>query len=412
MRIGLVLIFVFLMVVRVDAQENACSPATGKPLLIGAVFPPETLLNREAAAPYRGMVAMVDAVNACGGVAGRPVEVVYIPASNVADAQSAVAVLQDQVSLIVGSGLTVISEVLADEAGADTFLYWEVSEALDNPHAYALSPHPNNFQLGMLAAAFVEAEIPALLADGEPLRVGLINEDRLRAEHIADGVSDGLDQPPSMREMYATRETNGYRLALRAREETMNVIVLAAFETGADRLWYDMREADANLAAWVQVGGDQFRENVCDRIGNTDSLISVSAIGAVNEHYRTETLGELYELYRANYEEQTGREPGERADLAASGMLILLRGVLPAVEGDYTSENIQQAAQAASDVRGLMGESWSPAADTYFNQAAVAIIQQRQNGEFCTISPEFAVTCALPLQSFPTWRDRVKMSSC
>ena len=73
------------------AQDNptACVPAAGGPLRIGAVFPAQTVLTASAMTPYRGVVAMVAAVNACGGVGGRPVELVNVSANNRDSARAA-----------------------------------------------------------------------------------------------------------------------------------------------------------------------------------------------------------------------------------------------------------------------------------------------------------------------------------
>ena len=74
---------------------------------------------------------------------------------------------------------------------------------------------------------------------------------------------------------------------------------------------------------------------------------------------------------------------------------------------------VQAAASHTQSARaGLMSEGWSLNPETYVNDAAVAVITQRQNGAFCTLLPDTIATCSQPLQSFPTWRDRAKMSSC
>jgi hypothetical protein len=190
-------------------------------------------------------------------------------------------------------------------------------------------------------------------------------------------------------------------------------VIVAAFERHADRLWYQLREADANLAAWVQVGGDNYRHNMCSRIGNTDGIISVSAAGTVNDEYRLVTFPAFYDLYRSAYEEQFQRTPSERADLAASGMLILLRGILPYVDGNFTPNTILAATNTITGVgNGLMSESWNLDTDTWINRAAVAVVAQQQDGAFCTLAPDAVATCLQPLQILPTWRERARTSSC
>jgi hypothetical protein len=61
-----------------------------------------------------------------------------------------------------------------------------------------------------------------------------------------------------------------------------------------------MRQADANVKAWIQVGIANYRLNTCNRLGNTDGLISISMIDEVNADYRRR-IGSLYEEYVATY---------------------------------------------------------------------------------------------------------------
>jgi hypothetical protein len=192
------------------------------------------------------------------------------------------------------------------------------------------------------------------------------------------------------------------------REENINIVVIVAFENDTDRLWYDLREADANIKAWVQVGDADYRLNTCDRLGNTDGLISVSTTGAVNTDYRL-SFDPIYEKYLGWYGEYFASAPDEKADLAASGVYLLLRHVLPQITGDWTTENIR-AAMTSTEVlppAGLMGEGLFIPENMGENGYAVAVAQQRQNNQFCTISPSSIATCSQPLQSLPTWRERV-----
>jgi ABC-type branched-subunit amino acid transport system substrate-binding protein len=397
----------------VSAQVNDCVPAQGEPLRIGAVFPPETLFGTDAADPYRGVQAMVAAVNACGGLAGRPVALVLALAGNYEEAVVAADTLSGVVPVVVGSGSAVVGDALTSAAGGDRFFYWEVSEPQDKPHAYALSPRPNSRQLGGQAAILVDTAIRVLLDDVQPLRVALVYEDNLRAQAVAAGVLPALGEPPVIEHLVRGRSTSNYQLAVQMREQQINVVILAAFEHHADLLWSQLREADANLTAWVQVGGDQDRFNMCERMGNVDGIISISAAGTASEDYRPAALGAVYAAYRTAYDGQFQRWPSERADLAASGMYMLLREILPVVRGDYTPATIQQAAVHTTGAgTALMGEGWTLDPLTWTNQAAAAIVSQRQNHAFCTLAPAAAATCDRPLQLLPTWRERARDGSC
>lgn len=397
----------------VAAQVDACVPAQGEPLRIGVVFPPDTLFGTDAADPYRGVQAMVTAVNGCGGVAGRPVELVFAPAGNYETARSAVGALRGQAAVIVGSGSAVVSDVLVQAAGEDSFFYWEISEPLDSPHAYALSPRPNNQQIGAQAAAFVQSSVRALLPNAQTLRVALVYEDNQRGRALAAGITQALDEPPVIEYLLTEGRADGYRIAVQMREQRVNVVMVAAFGPDADALWSDMRRADANVTAWVQVGGDQYRHDLCARLGNADGVMAISAAGAVSADYRQTATGPVYDAYVAAYEALFQRLPEARADLAASGMYVLLREILPRADGSYTPAAIQRAAaNTVSTGTALMGEGWSVSAQTWANQQAVTLAAQQQNGTFCTVAPALLATCGLEFQPMPTWRDRARAPAC
>lgn len=415
MRILITVLFIAMLCGGAAAGEEACVPAQGDPVRIGMVFPPDTLFGSLAADSYQGAAAMAEAINVCGGVAGRPVALVGASAANRNAALAAVDALSHDVPVVVGSGMAVVSDVLAQAAGEDTFFYWEVSEPLDAPHAYALAARPNNAQLGAQAAAYVNSDVVALLDETQQLNVALVYEDNARARAVADGVRQALAAPPLIDQSVTTSGREGYQLAVRMREQRVNVAIVVVFERDADRLWVDLRQADANLTAWVQVGGDQYRHNICSRIGNTDGIVSISAAGPISQAYREMTAGPVYAAYLDAYENLFGHAPGEKADLAASGMYVLLREILPQVaDDDYTPAAVQQAAASATSAvdSALMGEGWAADPVTWTNQAAVAVVAQQQNGAFCTLAPGAAATCQLPLQPLPTWRIRARDSSC
>jgi ABC-type branched-subunit amino acid transport system substrate-binding protein len=379
--------------------SDECTPAEGEPIRIGAVFPEGDLFSLDAPEPLQGVQTMIDAINACGG--GRPVELVYASANNRQQALEALDDFSGDVPLIIGSGSLAVSEALAEASSDGSFVYWEVTEALDENGEWAFSPRPNNRQLGSLAAQFVLDDLPVLV-DGREPKVALLYEQR--ASNIADGILDVLQ--PKLQQSYSNTLEDAYDFAIDIRDQEIDVVMVATFEGDANRFWNTLRQADANIAAWVQVGSQL--DDDCDSFAG----ITVSASGAVDEEYRLATGGAIYERYQALYEEAYG-ERGERADLAASGTYMLLMHILPRdSETPLTADDIREAI-LDSDIpqySGLMGEGVLDF-ETGANSAASAVVQQRQWDGFCSIAPGTLATCTSELQSFPTWRNRAIAAS-
>ncbi len=392
------------------AQDNAasCVPASGEPLKIGAVFPAQSVLSASSVTPYRGVVAMVVAINACGGVGGHPVELVNVSANNRDSARAAVAKLSGEVPLIIGSGSPAVSEVLLDESRNGAFVYWEVSEAPDSPHQWSFSSLPTNSQLGSQTADFIQSHVSTLLGEKQPLRLAIIHEKRPAAQQTADALSSSLSTPPVLIYAYDNELSDSYNVAKQIREKKVNAVVVIAFNRDSDRFWLNMRQADANVMAYIQVG-ESDRCNSCQRIGNSDGLIIVSRTGAVSDIYREQQIGSLYDQYKAIYMKQFALLPDVTADLSASNTYLLLHNILPETVNDFTVSNVQQKIQAAQVAAGsgLMGEGFTIDSTALINQSAVAIIQQRQGQQLCLLFPSEIATCTAELLPFPTWRERV-----
>ncbi|MBA3869914.1 MAG: ABC transporter substrate-binding protein [Anaerolineae bacterium] len=402
----------------VHAQDNAtaCVPAAGDVLHIGAVFPSQTVLMASAITPYQGVVAMVDAVNACGGIAGHPLELVSVPANNRDSAREAVAKLSGDVPLIIGSGLPAVSEVLLDASHDGKFVYWEVTEPLDKPHQWSFSPLPNNAQLGSQSANFIQSRVSTLLAD-KPLRLAIIYQKRPAAQQIVDALASDLPTVPVLTYAYDNVLYDGESVAQQIREKKINALVVVGFDHDTDNFWLSMRQTDANVLAYIQVSAEPDRSNWCEHVGNTDGLITVSRTGAVNPAYRQQHIGALYDQYLTAYKEKSAAVPDESADLAASGTYLLLHDILPLAADDFTVANLQRTLTTLqlSTGHGLMGEGFAVDGKSLLNGAGIAIFQQRQDNQFCSLAPSDIATCSSDLQPFPTWRERVsqpQFASC
>src|SRR5690606_29546062 len=163
-------------------------------------------------------------------------------------------------------------------------------------------------------------------------RIALLYEDR--AHLIAEGVTDVLQ--PHITHRYSNRLQDAYNLAVEIRNEQIDVVIVATFEGDAQYFWQQLRRADANIAAWIQVGSQL--DDRCDSF----AAISIGAAGEVDPAYRALTAGAVYERYRELSAGLFGAV-SERADLAASGLLMLLTYVLDADEVPTTSEAMRDA---------------------------------------------------------------------
>lgn len=397
--VAVVLMVVFASITIVEADE--CVVASGEPIQIGAILPEGSLLSVSLSEPLQGVQAIVAAANACGGVNGRPVDLVYIPANDRDDAEAAVAQLREMgIPLIIGSGSLAVSEILWEQ---EDIVIWEVSESLGTDNEWVFSTRPSNYQLGYSAAEYVETSLRAELGK-EDLRIALVYEDRPRTERIADGIKDRLSTEPLL------EGGEGYISDDQIRDEKIDVVMVATFDRQADWLWYGLRYEDANIGAWVQVGNENNSHNLCQRYGNTDGLISVNPTGHVGQRFRDEVTDGLYSLYYELYREMIGETPTARADMAASGTYILLRHILPQVD-DYSVDSIRSVIETVnlSEPTGFMGEGFAIDVNTRRNIYAQSVIRQRQMGAFCTISPVGGSTCEDPFIEFPTWRERALM---
>lgn len=406
---ALLMVLMVLTTGAAGAQSHTCQPAAGDALSIGAVFAPGSLFAREWGEALQGAQAMVDAINTCGGIDSRPVDWRYLPANNRSETQAAVRELLAQgVTLIVGSGSPAVSEALAELAASEGFVYWEVSEALTHTNAWAFSPRPTYRQIGARTAGYIQETLLPALGIGAA-RVAIVYEQREAGQAVAAGLRRGLGATVIIDRGYTNVLTSINTLARSIRDQRVNVVVATSFDDEAGRLWLAMQQADANVAAWIHIGGANYRRDMCARLGNTDGLLSVGASGPVSQAYREVLAGTLYTAYLEAYQRAYGVAPTERADLAAAGMHLLLTAILPAAADD-SAESIRAAllASQAGDIPGLMGYGYSSGANhDEPNAAASIIIQQQQSGAFCTVAPDALATCAESVQPFPTWRQRV-----
>jgi ABC-type branched-subunit amino acid transport system substrate-binding protein len=379
-----------------DAQE-ACEKASGEPIVLGAIFPQDVLLLSDTSEWWRGTQAMTAAINDCGGVNGRPVEYQFQEAATEEEALSAFESLQvESLPLVVASGFAPVHEGLMQAAENAGVVLWEVTERpTTSTNSWTFYAQPSEREIGMELANYVQSQLIPQIGIAEA-RLALISEERPRATAIAEGFRDTLPFTPMIDVSYENRLSESYPLSVEMRETEINIVVVLSFSNDADRLWEAMQQADANVAAWLHLGGDDYRKSLDNRIGNSEGMLLVGANGIPTDSFAQWIAPEIYEAYLEHYEDLFGEAPNKESNLSAIGVYILLREILPHVaEENLNAAGIRAIMEARP--RALWWESSEPA----------LLVEQNQDGDFCILAPSLYASCDEGLQAFPTWRQRV-----
>jgi branched-chain amino acid transport system substrate-binding protein len=382
----------------IQAQDSTCVPlADDAPTMtVGLVFPAGLFITPNRVQYYEGAVAMLDAMNRCGGEDGMHVDWVHESAEDYGDAVDAMATLvqEHDVKLVIGGGSSAVSMGLSDAAGSLGIIFWETTEGTPVDGSFSFSITSGDFKRGEFTANFIR------ITYGDDAQVALIYNELDRPARIAKGIRDALKDNILIDEGH-DETLNSRALALDIRRQEVDVVVLVAFQEEADKLWRAMRDEDANVDGWLNVGDPGYRNGLCRRIGETDGLITIHRFAM------TSPDNTIFEEFASYYQTKFGLYPTERAHLTASGVYMLLRYVLPQLDSNPSVDAIRDAIYSAdADIgEGLMGEGLRINPDTGNNQDATLVVQQNQSGQFCTVSPSALATCD-STELFSTWRER------
>lgn len=384
--------------IKAQTATDACQPASGEPLELGAIFQEASLFISDVGDYWQGVQAMTQAINDCGGVAGRPVAWQYQGVTNRSQARDALADLGGQVPLIIGSGSEAVRDALANDA--QHVVYWDVTERFVSRSAWAFSALPSDAMLGVAAANYMQGSL--LTQPGAT--VALIYDDAPRFASIAAGFRQTYEGVLAYRHAYEDRFWQSGTVATAIRENRINAVVMIGFQDDIDRLWRAMRQADANVDVWLHYTGISGTNAYC----YSEGMMTFGISGNEGIDLNATADPRLAQLYLDTYHDLFDDAPTARANLAAAGTVALLRHILPSVDGDYTPDAIRQAIQTTriAPQTALFGMGVHMDADTGANQAATVRVQQEQNGAYCTILPGALSTCDQPQQPFPTWRER------
>lgn len=387
----LIIIIILLGSMGMQVLSQECVPATGDPITLGAVFPQDFLLLDDNNTAFNAVLAMTTVFNQCNG-GSRPIEWQLEVATNYDDAVDAIAQFgDDNIPLVIGSGMDSVSEGLNDSVAGQGIVFWDVTQPpRQNPSDWTFALRPDDTALGTLTADYIRAEIAPTLLD-DPLRVALVTEDIPRALVMAEAVREQLEPF-----IVVDEPINSGNLAVNIRETDANVLLVISIRDDATDLWFAMRQADANVDAWMFLGQDNLmitRRYVDDR-----DTTGVMVIGS--QHFAVESIeqvipAERYVAFRDAYHDIADQTPDIQALSAAVGTYYLLASVFSDTSEALTGDEIRQALENTSDT-------------AIFNMTDISplVVRQNQVTGYCLLAPAPLMTCSEPMQPFPTWRQR------
>jgi branched-chain amino acid transport system substrate-binding protein len=397
-RLILFVILCLFIVGVAQAQDVSCIPlADDAPTMtVGLVFPAGVFITPNRIEYHEGAVAMLNAMNRCWGAEGMRVDWVVEFAEDYDDAVDAMTTLitDYDIKLVIGGGSSAVSSGLSDTAGALGIIFWETTEGIAVDGQFSFSVTSGDYQRGEMVADFIRTTY------GNDAKVALIYNELDRPAMIADGIRRSLEGNILIDDGH-DETIHAHALALDIRRQEIDVVVLVTFQAEADRLWRAMRDEDANVDGWLNIGDPGYRYGLCRRIGETDGLITIHRFAMTNPD------NAIFNEFATVYQTEFGHFPTERAHLSASGVYMLLRYVLPQLDSLPSVDAIRDAIYSVTEDRGagLMGEGLRFNPDTGNNQNATVVVQQNQSGAFCTVSPSTLATCD-ETKTFSTWRER------
>ncbi|MCB9450180.1 MAG: ABC transporter substrate-binding protein [Anaerolineaceae bacterium] len=391
MRLPLAILLLFGMIcLPVSAQD--CTPASGEPITLGAVFPQGFLLLDDSNRAYNAVLAMTEVFNQCSqGLP--PVQWQLETATTYDDAVAAVETFSASgLPLVIGSGMESISNGLNDGAAQYEIVFWDVTERpRQTPSEWSFALRPGDADLGDRTAQYIQTDVVNTVLSA-PLRLALVVEDTAHARNIADAVREQLGEAIVIDET----TQNPAALAVQIREAHANVLLVISISQDATRLWFAMRQADANVDAWMFLAQEQLALTY-RYVDDTDTA-GVLIVGS--QHFAVDGIAQalppqIYAAFLEQYHHLTDDEPDTEVLSTAVGTYKLLFSVLPQAAPDITSESIRAALQNTSDTEAFN-----------LGDALPLVVLQQQDG-YCLLAPVNFATCAAPMQPFPTWRQRV-----
>ncbi len=337
----------------------SCTSFSDKTIKVGALFPLSGDQAPLAQQEYAGVLLARDFVNADGGVAGKPVELVARDLTLREDAEARVADLKRAgASVIIGTYSSSLSMPASQAAARRGLLYWEAGAVADQvtgqglPLVFRVGATGRN--LGAMSSHFTaEVLAPRLHRQPPELRMAIVQESDAYGTSVGAAARDQAVQEgiPVVAVMtYQAAAPDWPRVLSELRAARPNILVLASYISDGvsfrKAMLADGLHVDALIGSTMAECGPEFGALLgADAIGvfASDRPTAGFNPGALNPVGRA-----TYERFAAAYRKAHHSDPPEEALAGFTAAWALFHDVMPgaARAHDRSPNGIARVARA------------------------------------------------------------------
>jgi branched-chain amino acid transport system substrate-binding protein len=408
--------------VAVAVLTASCAAIGGeRPIRVGAVYPLSGSQGQGGIDEHRGVQLAAELVNADGGVAGRPVELVSVDVPAAEAASGAIGSLHaDGVDLVLGSYGSTISAPASAAAAANGMLFWETGAvgmlsdgSMQGSRTFRMPP--TGAVLGRNAIAFVDGPLAdAFGREPASLRYAVSYVDDVYGRAVADGALEAADELGLRvvgRFGYDVATVDYDDLARRIGRSGADVLFVSAYLVDAVELRRALVRNDVDLLASIGTSSSYCMPEFGAALG--DGAVGLFASDkpsgdAIDPASLRPEGADLLSRARAAYRERWGTEMSPPALAGFSAAWALFAEVMPGAS-DLTPDAVAEAARSIDLPRGSLpngsgvrfGAPGSPTAGD--NVAAAAVVWEwLVPGEHMVVwPPELATHEVRPMDIAP-----------
>ncbi len=336
---------------------SSCLSGRQNTIRIGALFPmsgPQASLSGQE---YAGVRIARDFVNADGGVAGKPIELIARDLTVREDADARVAALQqDGVQAIIGTYSSSLSLPASSAAARRGLLYWEAGAVADQvtgrglPLVFRVGATGHN--LGTMSSHFMASVIaPRLHRSPGSLRMAIVEEDDAYGQSVAgaartQALAEGMQVVTTI--TYEAARPDWPRVLGAVASARPDVLVLASYIPDGVGFRRAMLRSglhvDALIGSTMAECGPEFGALLgADAIG---VFASDRPTAGFNPDALNATGRAMYERFAAAYRGRYHADPTEESLAGFAAGWTLFHYVLPAAGSDLTATGMARAAQS------------------------------------------------------------------